>query len=122
MSGEAFKDALADFVEAVLRIGPERARDLIREHEDEIAEAMDQDTDSREIVLLGQLSAALLTLEGWQDEGAGRVVLIADLDRAFSAHFQWRGDAPASPAYRAAIRNAVDTLCGVKHETKDASS
>lgn len=119
MSGEAFKDALADFVEAVLRIGPERARDLLAELEDEIAEAMDQDTSSRETVLLGQISAALLTLEGWQDEGAGRVVRVADLDRDFAVHFQWRGDSPASPGYRDAIRTAVDTLCGVKHAPKE---
>jgi len=104
--------ALDDFVSGVRRVGPERVRDLIAQHEDELADGLGQDMPPDAGVLLGLLSTALDILQGWQEDGADRVVLTANLDRGESALFQCRGDAPRAAEYLRMMHRAVDSIAG----------
>lgn len=102
-------------------IGAEAARDTLTAHMDMIAEDMDQDTDTMEVLLINLISEAIRTADDAM-HGRNRSITIRDLDRDSMVHLCWRdGDGePHSETFTGAVLSATRHALGLPHETAAA--
>lgn len=106
MSDTPLTDLLTDLVALTQRMGAEAARDAITAWRD----GFDQDTTTFEVALIDGISEAL-RLAQEADEDITRSITIRQRPGEL-VHFSWREDAKDSPAFRAAVHNAVRLTVG----------
>lgn len=99
-------------------IGAEAARDTLTAHMDMIAEDMDQDTDTMEVLLVDLISEAIRTADDAM-HGHNRSITIRNTDTSTTVHFCWRdGDGErSSETFTDAVLSATRHALGLPRET-----